>query len=94
MKQAFDGLVDHLMEAGFFVQEAVELLEKTMIARALARTNGNRSAASKLLGIHRNTMQKKMVEFKLDGALPQRKPPQRVKAARRPRAASAGSKAG
>jgi DNA-binding NtrC family response regulator len=94
MKQTFDALVDHLMEAGFFVQEAVELLEKTMIARALARTNGNRSAASKLLGIHRNTMQKKMAEFKLDAAPPQRKPPQRVKAARRSRSASAGSNAG
>jgi DNA-binding NtrC family response regulator len=81
MKQTFDGLVDHMMEAGIFVQEAVELLEKSMIARALERTNGNRSAASKLLGIHRNTMQKKMAEFKLDGASPQRKPPQKVKAA-------------
>ena len=92
MKETFDGLVDHLMEAGFFVQEAVELLEETMIARALARTNGNRSAASKLLGIHRNTMQKKLAEFKLESPLPQRKPPQRGKAPRR--SASAGSNAG
>ncbi len=90
MKQTFDGLVDHLMEAGFFIQEAVELLEKTMIARALACTNGNRSAASKLLGIHRNTMQKKLTEFKLDPEPVKRKPPQRVKAARRARSASAG----
>jgi Fis family transcriptional regulator len=94
MKQKFDGLVDHLMEAGFFLEEAVELLEKTMIARALAHTNGNRSAASKQLGIHRNTLKKKMLEFKLDAAPPRRKPPQRVKAARRVRSGSAGSNAG
>jgi DNA-binding NtrC family response regulator len=90
MKQTFDGLVDHLMEAGFFVEEAVELLEKTMIARALARTNGNRSAASKLLGIHRNTMQKKMQIFKLDATPPKRKPPQKVNSTRRVRSGSAG----
>jgi DNA-binding NtrC family response regulator len=88
MKDTFDGLVDHLMEAGFFLEEAVELLEKTMMERALARTAGNRSAASKLLGIHRNTLQKKMLEFKLDPAPPKRKPPQKVKATRRARSAA------
>lgn len=36
-----------------------------MIQRALERTRGNRSAASKQLGIHRNTLQRKMVEYGL-----------------------------
>jgi DNA-binding NtrC family response regulator len=83
MKQTFERLVDHFVEGGFFLEEAVELLEKTMITRTLERTGGNRSAASKLLGIHRNTLQKKMLEFKLE-----RKPRKRVKPAAR-RAASA-----
>jgi len=74
MKPTFDSLVDHLMDGGFFLEEAVEILEKTFITRALERTDGNCSAASKLLGIHRNTLQKKLVQFKLE-----RKPPQRVK---------------
>jgi len=74
MKPTFDSLVDHLMGGGFFLEEAVEILEKTFITRALERTGGNCSAASKLLGIHRNTLQKKLVEFKLE-----RKPPQSVK---------------
>ena len=30
----FDQLIDHLMEGGFFLQEAVEILEKGMIERA------------------------------------------------------------
>ena len=46
-------------------EEAVEILEKTLIARAVERTDGNRSAASKLLGIHRNTLQRKMVQYGL-----------------------------
>jgi len=88
MKQTFEALVDHLIAGGFFLQEAVEMLEKTLISRALERSEGNRSAASKALGIHRNTLQKKMLEFKMDGAQPKRKPVRRVKAARSRAAAS------
>jgi hypothetical protein len=49
MKERFESLVEHLIENGFFLEEAVEILEKTLIQRALA-VRGNRSAASKLLG--------------------------------------------
>ena len=83
MKQSFDRLVDGLIDKGFFLEQAVEILERTLITRTLERTGGNRSAASKLLGIHRNTLQKKMLDFKLE-----RKPPQKVKAAGRRAAAS------
>ncbi len=55
MKEKFEGLVEHLIGNGFFLEEAVEILEKTLIARTLERTGGNRSAAAKQLGIHRNT---------------------------------------
>jgi DNA-binding NtrC family response regulator len=88
MKQTFEGLVDVLIKGGFVLEEAVEMLEKTLIVRTLENTGGNRSAASKLLGIHRNTLQRKMREFKLETPGPKRKPPQRVKRAAR-RAASA-----
>ena len=84
MKQTFEGLVDHLINGGFFLEEAVEILERTFITRALERTGGNRSAASKLLGIHRNTLQRKLLEFKLE-----RKPIQKAKP--RARRAAAGS---
>jgi DNA-binding NtrC family response regulator len=88
MNRTFDSFVDHLIEGGFFLEEAVEILEKTLISRTLERTGGNRSAASKLLGIHRNTLQRKLLDLKLDIALPARKPPRRVKAARRAVSAS------
>ncbi len=83
MKQTFEHLVDHLLQQGFFLEEAVEMLERTLIARALDRTRGNCSAASKLLGIHRNTLQRKILEFKLE-----RKAPQKVKSAKRVASAS------
>jgi DNA-binding NtrC family response regulator len=78
MKERFDGLVEHLLGSGFFLEEAIELLEKTLIQRALERTHGNRSAASKLLGIHRNTLQRKIVEYQLAGARARRKPAARA----------------
>jgi DNA-binding NtrC family response regulator len=83
MKETFERLVDHLLENGFFLEEAVEILEKTLIARAVERTDGNRSAASKLLGIHRNTLQRKLSEYQLDDRRARKKPPRRVQSARR-----------
>jgi DNA-binding NtrC family response regulator len=74
MKDRFEDLVKYLMTNGLFLEEAVELLERTLIERALAETGGNQSAASKMLGIHRNTLQRKMVEFQLDGRRPRPKP--------------------
>jgi DNA-binding NtrC family response regulator len=74
MKEQFEGLVEHLLGNGFFLQEAIEVLEKTLIERALERTKGNHSAASKLLGIHRNTLQRKMVEYQVAGVRTRRKP--------------------
>jgi DNA-binding NtrC family response regulator len=81
MKEKFDSLVEHLLDNGFFLEEAVELLEKEMIARAIVRTNGNRCAAAKLLGIHRNTLQRKREEYQMLTRRVQRKPPRKAERA-------------
>ena len=65
MKEKFEGLVEHLLGGNIPLQEAIEMLERSMIERALDRSRGNQSAASKQLGIHRNTLQRKMVEYGL-----------------------------
>jgi DNA-binding NtrC family response regulator len=83
MKETFDSLINHLVSGGFFMEEAVEILEKGMIERALAKTNQNQSEASKVLGIHRNTLQRKMTQFHIDGKHPRRKPVTRAKTAGR-----------
>ena len=94
MKENFDALIDHLMEAGFFMEQAIEIIEKGMIQRALQRTNSNQSEASKVLGIHRNTLLRKMVQHNIDGKRPRRKPVTRAQGrlqtskARKPRKAS------
>ena len=82
MKERFDAIIDDLMDAGFFLEQAVEILERGMIGRALQTTNQNQSEAAKLLGIHRNTLQRKMVEQKVDGKRPRRKPVARAQSRR------------
>ena len=81
MKDEFDGLVQHLLNGGIFLPEAIEVLEKNMIRGALGRSGGNRFASSKLLGIHRNTLQRKMEQYELDCG--------RVRAPRKPVASQA-----
>lgn len=66
MKSEFDGVVEQLLRGNIFMQEAIELLEKRMIELALLANEGNQSAASKQLGIHRNTLQRKMRDYQLE----------------------------
>ena len=83
MKETFETLVDHLLEKGFFMEQAVEILERNLIARAVERTDGNRCEAAKLLGIHRNTLQRKIENYKLEDPRPRKKPVQQAKVPRR-----------
>ncbi len=68
MKEKFEALVDHLFTNHIFLSEAVEILERGLIQRAIQASGGNQCAASKQLGIHRNTLQRKMVEYGLASA--------------------------
>ena len=91
MNEEFEGLVEHLLSGNIFLEQAIELLERRMIQRTLERTDGNQSEASKQLGIHRNTLQKKLVAYGLVGrrARPQRKTSARQGRQRKPRAGAA-----
>ena len=80
MKDSFDALIQKLTDTGFFLEQAVEILEKGMIERALSCAQGNQSEASKSLGIHRNTLQRKMLKYQIDGKRPRRKPAGRARA--------------
>ena len=74
MKEEFDRLVEHLLGGNIFLPEAIEILEKSMIRLALQRNKGNQCAASKQLGIHRNTLQRKIREYELGTTRARRKP--------------------
>jgi DNA-binding NtrC family response regulator len=71
MKDRVSPLVECVLDGGLFLEETIELLERALIEAALLRAEGNQSAASKALGIHRNTMKRKMAQYELK---PRRKP--------------------
>ena len=48
-------------------RRAVALVEQTLIAHAIKQYKGNQSAAADYLGLHRNTLRKKLREFGIDG---------------------------
>jgi DNA-binding NtrC family response regulator len=74
MKDQVAPLVECVLDGGLFLEETIELMERALIEGALARAGGNQSAASKALGIHRNTMKRKIAEYGLKAARPRRKP--------------------
>jgi two-component system response regulator HydG len=46
---------------------SVEEVEKDLIIRALKDSNGNRTLAAKKLGMHRRTLHRKLITYKLEG---------------------------
>ena len=71
MKDQIEKLIAQMVESGLFFQDAVSEFEKRYIRKVLEISQGNQSQAAKALGIHRNTLGRKMEEYKLgskDGA--------------------------
>ena len=66
MKDQLEGLIAKMIDGGILFDEAVGDFEKKFIKRVLDRTAGNQSKAAQLLGIHRNTLSRKIGEYKLD----------------------------
>jgi Fis family transcriptional regulator, factor for inversion stimulation protein len=65
VKDQLEGLVIQMVDRGILFDEAVGEFEKRFIKRVLDRTNGNQSRAAQVLGIHRNTLSRKIDEYKL-----------------------------
>lgn len=66
MKDQLEGLVSQMVERGILFDEAVGEFEKRFIKRVLDRAEGNQSRAAQILGIHRNTLSRKIDTYKLD----------------------------
>jgi Fis family transcriptional regulator, factor for inversion stimulation protein len=66
VKDQLEGLVSQMVERGILFDEAVCEFEKRFIKRVLDRAHGNQSRAAEALGIHRNTLSRKIGEYKLD----------------------------
>ena len=66
MKRELEVLVGQMIEKGVFYGDAVGEFERTFIWGVLEKNGGNRSRAAKSLGIHRNTLGRKLEELGLN----------------------------
>ena len=65
LKEQLDRLVDELFTKGVRYDEAICEFEKRFISRALSRSDGNVGKAADLLGMHRNTLTRKIASYGL-----------------------------
>ena len=65
MKDELERLVDEMVTRGVRFEDAHREFEKKFIMQVLLKANGNLGKAADLLGIHRNTLARKMNEYRL-----------------------------
>jgi DNA-binding NtrC family response regulator len=59
-----ENLIDELLDGRILLNEAVAEFEKIFIEKALERNNEHLSNTAEALGIHRNTLSKRVTEYK------------------------------
>jgi len=65
VREQLDKLVQELLEKGVLYDEARREFEKMFIARALQRSKGSLGDAAEMLGLHRNTIARKISEYRI-----------------------------
>ena len=65
MRDKLETLVPEMLDKGVIYEDARQEFEKVFITRALQRSKGNVGGAAELLGLHRNTVARKMAEYRI-----------------------------
>ena len=65
MKEQLERLVDEMVAKGVRYEDAHREFEKKFIAHVLSLADGNLCRAADLLGMHRNTLSRKIAEYRL-----------------------------
>lgn len=66
MREQLDSLVQQMIDRGVRFDDARREFEKMFITRALQRSKGCVGEAAELMGIHRNTVARKMTEYRIN----------------------------
>ena len=67
VKEKLESLVTEMIERQIYLDEALGEFEKRFIQSALTKTGVNQTKAAQVLGVHRNTLNRKIVQHKLNG---------------------------
>lgn len=65
MNEKLERLIEEMVARGIRFSDASREFERRFISRVLAGADGNLSKAADVLGIHRNTLSRKMAEHRL-----------------------------
>ena len=65
VRDQLNRLVDEMVSKGILYEDARQEFERRFISRALTRSKGNFGRAAKMIGIHRNTLSRKVSEYRL-----------------------------
>ena len=65
MRDQLERLVQELLDRGVRYDDARREFEKMFIDRALSRSKGNVGDAADLLGLHRNTIARKITQYRI-----------------------------
>ena len=65
MREALERLVSDMLDKGVQYEDVRREFEKLSLTRALQRTKGSIGEAADLLGVHRNTVARKIAEYRI-----------------------------
>ena len=65
LKEQLERLIDEMVTRGVRYEDAHREFEKKFISRVLLKADGNLCQAADLLGMHRNTLSRKITEYRL-----------------------------
>jgi DNA-binding NtrC family response regulator len=65
MREQLERLIDEMVTKGVRYEDAHREFEKKFIAQVLTKADGNLGRAADLLGMHRNTLSRKLTEYRL-----------------------------
>ena len=65
LREQLERLVDEMVTKGIRYEEAQREFEKRFISRVLLKAEGNLCRAADLLGMHRNTLSRKLTEYRI-----------------------------
>jgi DNA-binding NtrC family response regulator len=65
VRDQLESLVQEMLNRGVHYDDARREFEKVFITRALQRSKGSVGDAAELLGLHRNTVARKMSEYRI-----------------------------
>jgi DNA-binding NtrC family response regulator len=65
VRDQLEQIIQEMLDKGILYDEARREFEKLFITRALQRSKGSVGDAATLLGLHRNTVARKMAEYRI-----------------------------